>query len=88
MRLFVDCVLLSEDNIRYLAQEMGIQPEIFKKCTESHQRFLAYIGEDKDTTHYLFTSASAAYDRNTHYYLSGDDFVAHIQQLELLRLLQ
>ena len=87
MRLFVDCKLLSEDNIRFLTQEMGIQQEIFKKCMETHERFLTYIGPNKDTTHFMFTSASAVYNRDTHYYLCGDAFVSKIHKINLMRML-
>lgn len=87
MRLFVACNLLSEENIDFLAHEMGVEREIFKRSTESYERFLGYIGQDKDNIHYLFTNASAVFDVDTHYYLSGDEFVAHIQQFNLLRLL-
>lgn len=87
MRLFVDCGLLSDENIRYLANEMGIQEAIFKRCMETHEKFLAYIVSAKDTTHFMFTSALPVYDINTHYYLSGDEFVSKIQSLKLMRIL-
>lgn len=87
MRMFVDCKLLSDENICYLAKEMGIQEAVFKWSMETHERFLAYIGPEKDTTHFMFTSASAVYDRNTHYYLCGDAFVSKLQKINLMRIL-
>ena len=87
MRLFIDCKLLSDENIRYLAKEMGIHEQIFKQCMGTNKYLLAYIGPNKDTTHFMFTSASAVHDRDTHYYLCGDAFVSKIQKINLMRML-
>ena len=87
MRLFVDCKLLSEYNIRFLAQEVRIQESIFKRCMEYNERLLAYIGPDKDTTHFMFTSTSAVYNRDIHYHIGGNAFVSKIQKINLMRML-
>lgn len=88
MRIFIECKDIDEKHIEFLSNEMAIDFKVFKGRMSIYQRFLLYKVLPEDEPYYHFTNATPSHTTETYYYDNSDDFVEHIQQLKLLRLLQ
>ena len=88
MRVFIECKDIDEEHIEFLRNEMAIDLEDFITLKSMRKRFLLYTLAPEDKPYYHFTNASPTYSAETNYCSSSDEFVEHIQQLKLLRLLQ
>ena len=87
MRIFIDCKDIDEKHIEFLRDELAITLEGFITLKSMNKRFLLRTLAPGDTPYYHFTNASPVHSAETTYCSSSDEFVEHIQQLKLLRLL-
>ena len=87
MRAFIECKDIDEKHIEFLRNEMAIELEDFVILKTTHKILLLYTLAPEGKPYYHFTNATPIHTDETYYCNNSDEFVEHIQQLKLMRLL-